>query len=269
MNANGRPTIHHIPICPFSQRVEILLALKGLADAFAFEVVDVTKPRSPALLAKTRGVTAMPALVLEDGHVILESLVIMRYVEDRFPTRPTLQREPWPRALENMLVAKEGGFVTAGYALVLNQDPGERERLTNRLLGVYADLDAFLLAHAPDREFLFDEFGWAEAVYTPMFVRFEFLAYYEGFELPDEPRFARVRRWRAACMAHRAAQQVSREAVIKLYYDYAQGVGNGGLLPGRTRSSFAFEPHWSTRPWPPSGKYGAKASDAELGLGVG
>lgn len=262
----ARPTMYHIPICPFSQRVEILLELHGVRDAFDFEVVDVTKPRSPELLALSRGVTAMPMLVTEEGHVILESLVIMRYVEDRFGERPVLQREPWPRALENMLVAKEGGFVNAGYALVLNQDPGERERLTKRLLAVYAELDAFLLAHAPQGEFLFESFGWAEAVYAPMFMRFEFLAYYEGFELPDAPGFARVRRWRDACLAHPAAQQVSREAVIKLYYDYARGAGNGSLLPGRTRSSFVFEPHWSRRPWPPRDKYGPAAGDAELGL---
>ena len=41
---------------------------------------------------------------------------------------------------------------------------------------------------------------------------------------------------------------------------------SGGLLPGRTRSSFAFEPHWRSRPWPPRNKYEHSASDAELGL---
>jgi hypothetical protein len=28
MNSAGRPTIYHIPVCPFGQRLEILLALK-------------------------------------------------------------------------------------------------------------------------------------------------------------------------------------------------------------------------------------------------
>ena len=92
------------------------------------------------------------------------------------------------------------------------------------------------------------------------------LEYYEGFQLPDEPRFARVRAWRDACVAHPAAQQTSREEVVKLYYDYARNVGNGRLPTGRTRSSFAFQPHWRTRPWPPADKYGPLASDAELGL---
>ena len=53
-------------------------------------------------------------------------------------------------------------------------------------------------------------------------------------------------------LAHPAAQQVTREEIVKLYYDYAKGAGNGGaLLRGRKKSSLAFEPHWQTRPWPP------------------
>ena len=86
-----KPIIHHIPVCPFSQRVEILLNLKGITDAVTFEVVDITRPRSPALLAKTRGTTALPVMELEDGRIIKESLVILRYIEDRYSKVPVAQ----------------------------------------------------------------------------------------------------------------------------------------------------------------------------------
>jgi glutathione S-transferase len=75
-----------------------------------------------------------------------------------------------------------------------------------------------------------------------------------------------VRRWRDACLAHPAARQVSREEVVKCYYDYARGFGNGALPEGRRVSSFAFAPHWSERPWPPRDKYRPGAGDAALGL---
>jgi glutathione S-transferase len=100
-------------------------------------------------------------------------------------------------------------------------------------------------------------------------MRFWFLDYYEGFELPDEPGFDRVRRWRDACLAHPAAQQVSREEIVKLYYDYALGYGNGAVPEGRALSSFVFEPHWRDRPWPPRDKYSEWPEDAELGLTTG
>ena len=119
---------------------------------------------------------------------------------------------------------------------------------------------------APEGTWLFDEFGWAETVFTPMFMRFWFLEYYEDFELPDTQAYARVKRWRDACLAHPAAQQVTKEEIVKLYYDYAQGAGNGALLPGRTKSSFVFEPGWRGRPWPPRSKLETPSTDRELGL---
>lgn len=260
------PVVHHIPVCPFSQRLEILLELKGLRGRVEFRVVDITKPRDPALLAKTRGITALPVMETDEGEVLRESLVILRYLEMLHPGRPVARRSALDHARENLLVAHEGPFTSAGYGFVMNQDAARRPALLANLLREYERLDDLLMRFSPQGPWLFDEFGWAEVVFTPMFMRFWFLEYYEGFELPDEPRYARVRRWRDACVAHPAAQQVGREEIVKLYHDYARGAGNGALLPGRTRSSFVFEPHWRTRPWPPRDKCGPAPGDAELGL---
>lgn len=261
-----RPVVHHIPVCPFSQRLEILLALKGRRDAVDFRVVDITRPRDPELLAKTRGSTALPVLELPDGRILKESLVILGYLEDSVGGPPVAQPDPWKRAIEQLLVRLEGDFVATGYRLVMAQDEATRASLREAMRAQYAKLDAFLVEHAPQGPFLHAAFGWAETVFTPFFWRFEFLPYYEGLDIPDGPGFARVRAWRAACQAHPAAQQVSAEEIVKLYYDYSLGVGNGALPEGRTRSSFVFEPDWRVRPWPPRGKPRPAATDAELGL---
>jgi glutathione S-transferase len=260
------PTVFHIPVCPFSQRLEILLALKGRSDAVRFETVDISKPRDPALLAKTRGSTALPVLETEDGKIIKESMVILQYLEDRLPEPAVAQRDPYARAVESMLCALCPELVGAGYALVMNQDPAQRPAKRERVVAAFRAVDDFLREHSPRGPFLFERFGWAEATYTSMFMRFWFLDYYEGFELPTDGTCDRVRTWRDACLAHPAAQQVTREQIVKLYYDYAKGAGNGALVAGRARSSFVFEPHWSRRPWPPADKYGTSATDAELGL---
>lgn len=266
LGAMPRFTVHHIPVCPFSQRLEILLTLKGLRDSVEFRVVDITRPRPPQLQAAMRNTTSLPVLVFEDGRVLKESLVILQYLEAIFAERPVAQQDPWRRALENLMVTMEGAFVTAGYTMVMNQDAGKRDTMRENMLRQYARLNDFLLEHAPQGTWLFDEFGWAETVFTPMFMRFWFLEYYEDFDLPGGEAYARVKRWRGSCLAHPAAQQVSKEEIVKLYYDYAKGAGNGALLPGRERSSFVFEPHWRERPWPPKDKYGVNATDAELGL---
>ncbi len=262
------PTLHHIPVCPFSQRLQILLALKGAPEALRFEVVDITRPRDPRLLQRTGGRTALPVLAFADERPVLyESLVLMDYLEHALPQPAVAHPDPFRRAAERLLAAMEGPFTAAGYTWVMNRDPAQRDTLRARLLQQYAALDALLCRYASGSgPWLHDHFGWAEAVYTPVFQRFWFLGWYEGFELPDEPAYARVRAWQQACVAHPAAQQVCREEIVKLYADYAWGAGNGALLPGRTRSSFVFTPHWRGRPWPPRDKTGPVPSDEALGL---
>ncbi|AAZ97003.1 glutathione S-transferase family protein [Thiobacillus denitrificans ATCC 25259] len=261
-----RPTVYHIPVCPFCQRVEILLSLKGRREDVDFRMIDITAPRPDWLLQKTRGTTALPVLETADGRVIKESLVILRYFEDIYREPQIAQTDPYRRAVENMLTTMDRDFVAAGYGWLMNQDPKQRDALRENMLKQYAQLDDFLLEHGAPGPFLFETFGWAETVFTPFFQRFWFLEYYEDFELPTASRYARVREWIDACVAHPAAQQTTREEVIKLYYDYACGAGNGALLPGRSRSSFALEPDWRARPWPPRSKYRQPAGDTELGL---
>lgn len=262
----ARPVIYHIPVCPFSQRVEIVLDLKGMRDAVDFQVVDITKPREAWLLEKTRGTTALPVLEDEQGRILKESLILMAYFDERYPQVQVARADPYERAVERLFTSREGPFGGAGYGMVMNRDRAKTAERRKALMDQYSWLDEMLRVYNPDGTFLFDRFGWAEAVYTPLMMRFWFLDHYEGFTLPEGPEFARVAKWKAACLAHPAAQQVAYDEIVKLYYDYAAGAGNGALPVGRTRSSFSFTPHWRERPMPPTDKYDRIASDAELGL---
>ncbi len=261
-----RPILYHSPICPFCQRIDILLTLKGRREDVDVHTLDLAVPRPDWLLQKTRGTPALPVLETADGHIVKENLVILQYLEDIYPERPVAQRDPWRRAVENMLTRMDGDFFSQGYGWLMNQDAARRETLREGMLKQYAQLDEFLREHAPRGPFLFEEFGWAETVFAPFFQRFGFLEYYEDFRLPDEARYERVRQWVDACVAHPAAQQASHEQIVKHYYDFAKGFGNGALPPGRSKSSLALEPDWRTRPMPPRDKYGHSATDIELGL---
>src|SRR5213075_2931215 len=135
--------------------------------------------------------TALPILELPDGRILKESLVLLQYFEDIFPERPVAQRDPYRRAVENMMTRMEGDFVTQGYTFVMNQDRARRDAFRDGMLKQYARLDAFLCEHSPDGPYLFEDFGWAETVFTPFFMRFWFLEYYEAFDLPSGDAYAR------------------------------------------------------------------------------
>jgi glutathione S-transferase len=183
-------------------------------------VVDITRPRDPRLLALSGGSTALPIMELGDGRVLKESLVLLRYLEERFPVPPVARADPYERAVERMLIAREGPFTAAGYGMVMNRDRERAADLRERMLAEFAAIDGFLRQHNPDGVWLFDRFGLAEVVFTPLLMRFWFLDYYEGFALPATGEYDRVARWRDACLAHPAAQQVSlradRQALLRL-----------------------------------------------------
>jgi glutathione S-transferase len=263
--APGILRMYHIPGCPFSERVEILLGLKGLAHKLAHHDIDISKPRPDWLLKKTRGTTALPALELENGETLKESMVIVRYFDERFPEPRIARADPYEHALEQMLVATDGAFTGAGYRMILNRDPEAREGLKAEVDAQYARLDAFLRDYAPDTTYLFDSFGWAEVAFAPMFKRLWFLEYYEAYEVPQH--LTRVLAWREACVSHPVVAAIhSHEELMTLYYDYAQGGGNGRIPEGRKVSSFTLDPAWNARPLPPRDKWGRPATDAELGL---
>lgn len=262
----SKPIVYHISVCPFSQRLEILLELKGMRDAVEFRVVDITLPRDPDLLAKTKGTTALPVMELEDGRILKESMVLLRYLDERFPEPMIARSDVYERAVERLFISREGAFGNHGYSFVMNRDRAQTEGLRRKLLADYRWLNDMLMQHSPGGVFLFDRFGLAECVYTSLMMRYWFLDYYEGFALPETEDYARVARWREACLAHPAAQQVCYDEIVKLYYDYAVGSGNGALPEGRSRSSFVFTPDWQDRPMPPKDKYDRIASDRELGL---
>ncbi|HZV17941.1 MAG TPA: glutathione S-transferase family protein [Sphingobium sp.] len=256
-------TIYHVPGCPFSERVEIMLELKQLAMKDV--PIDISKPRPDWLLAKSGGTTALPLLDLENGETIKESMVILRYLEDRYPDPAVAHPDPFHHAVEGMLAELSGAFSGAGYRMILNRDSAKRDEMRTAVDAEFGKVDAFLKRYATGKDFLFGErFGWAEVAFTPMFKRLWFLEYYEDYTVPSQ--FDRVLRWREACVNHTAAQYRSKEELLKLYYDYSQGCGNGRIPEGRTLSSFTLDADWRTRPMPPRDKWGCAASDRDLGL---
>jgi len=79
-------------------RVRIALNLKGLKPD---EVIDVNlmqgKQREEAF-AKVNPMKALPALILDDGTVLFESLAILEYLDETHANPPLLPKEPKARA---------------------------------------------------------------------------------------------------------------------------------------------------------------------------
>jgi len=244
--------LYSMAVCPFAQRARIMLALKGVE--FSLTEIDITRPR-PAWFLEINPLGQVP-VIRHEGKLLNESSVICEYLEDAFPEPKVASRDPYRKALGRILADHcNQKFVPAMYRLLLNQDRAQDAKLTEEALSSWRWVNDFLDKHNPGGTYLHDGDGFAlaEVNFAPFFMRYCLNEYYRGFRLPDEPAYARVRRFRDALLENEAVRQtgMSDEDFIKLYYDYARGYGNGAVPPGSTHSSFDMSIPLSQRPMPP------------------
>ena len=79
-------------------RVRIALNLKGLKPDEVIDVNLMQGKQREAAFAKVNPMKALPALILDDGTVLFESLAILEYLDETHPNPPLLPKDPNARA---------------------------------------------------------------------------------------------------------------------------------------------------------------------------
>ncbi len=153
--------LHHASGSPNSRRVRMLIAEKGLDIALVAVDLSTREQLSDAYRAiNPRAV--VPALELDDGSVIAEAPVIMRYLDDAYSDVPLFGTTPeekavtamWERRAElegfaavmqgvrNAAAGLKGRAISGPHGY--EQIPDLVERSRQRVANFYSDLDARL-----------------------------------------------------------------------------------------------------------------------------
>ena len=143
--------------CPYCARVRIVLAEKGIG----YETHEVDLSDRPAWLYAKNPSGRVPVLEEGDGLVLPESLVIMEYLEERFPEPALWPPDPAERALGRLWLDRFDARLGHEYYALRRGDPS---RVEERL----SDLDDALEA----RPYLSGrEYGLADIGYLPWILR--------------------------------------------------------------------------------------------------
>lgn len=134
-----------------STRLRVALNLKGLAYGYVAHHLRKKEQRSATYLAlNPQGL--VPALVLEDGTVLTQSLAVIEYLDETVPEPPLLPRDPAGRARVRALA----------YAIACEIHPLNNLRVLNHLKSAFGASDDMTAAWF--RHWVAETFGALETM---------------------------------------------------------------------------------------------------------
>ncbi len=162
-------------LCPFSHMVRIVLAEKGIN----FETLSVDPNNTPEDLKDLNPYNEVPTLVDRD-LVLYEHLVIMEYLDERFPHPPLMPVDPVARACNRLMVRR---IERDWYSLYEKLNNNEKDSAKRR-----QELRDSLVTISPIFEqkpyFMSDEFSLIDCVMAPLIWRLPQV----GVELPPSAK---------------------------------------------------------------------------------
>ena len=152
-------TLYDAERCPYAARARIALAEKQVE----YEAVAIDLDDRPAWLYEKNPAGRVPVLEEDGGLILPESLVIIEYLDERYPDPPLLPADPAERALARLRMERFDDFGSPYYA-VRRGDESARDRLDDALarLGALLGAQPYLSGW---------QFGLADIAYVPWILR--------------------------------------------------------------------------------------------------
>ncbi|XP_017779208.1 PREDICTED: pyrimidodiazepine synthase-like isoform X2 [Nicrophorus vespilloides] len=112
----GKLRLYSNRFCPYAQRVHLVLDAKKLQ----YETVYINLVSKPEWYTKISPMGKVPALELENGDVIYESLIIANYLDEKYHQNALHPKDPLQKAKDSLLIDRFNKIVTSMNKVLLS-----------------------------------------------------------------------------------------------------------------------------------------------------
>jgi glutathione S-transferase len=200
--------LYDTPLAPNPRRVRWFMAEKGIDD---IEVVSLNlikgEHKTPDYLAKA-GLANVPALELDDGTTITESVAICRYLESRYPEPNLFGRTPQETAVIEMWMRRAEMMVATPMMLGVRHTHPALAALEqqNAAVGDYNKMSGLRALKMLDRRLAESEWLAGERLTIADIIGFVGLDFGRLIKVQAPPELANVGRWTEAMRTRPAAR---------------------------------------------------------------
>ncbi|XP_050351610.1 pyrimidodiazepine synthase-like [Nymphalis io] len=162
---NGKLRIYNMRYCPYAQRT--ILALN--AKQIDYEVVNINLVEKPEWLIRKSALGKVPSIEIKEDVCIYESLITVEYLDEVYPQRPLLPKDPVKKAFDKITVETTGAIQTIFFKAVTAPDT-----ITDETVKAYHRALKFIEDQLKSRDTTFlggAEPGYADYMIWPWFER--------------------------------------------------------------------------------------------------
>lgn len=162
-NKRSTMTLYSAALCPYSHKVRIALAEKGVTA----DIVPVTLDKKPEELLSINPYGTVPTLVDRD-LILYESNIILEYLDERFPHPPLMPVYPVGRAKLRLMMYRIEKDWYSLFRTIMTGEPAQADQARKQL-------SESLISVAPLFEgqhyFLSDDFTLVDCCLAPLLWR--------------------------------------------------------------------------------------------------
>ncbi|KAJ8713565.1 hypothetical protein PYW07_013935 [Mythimna separata] len=128
----GKLRVYNMRYCPFAQRTVLALIAKNVD----YEVVNVDLKDKPEWLTSVSAFGKVPALQISEDVSIFESLVTVEYLDEVYPQRPLLPKDPLLKAKDKIVVEGFNGVHALYFKLVTAPENVTEDNIAAYIRGI-------------------------------------------------------------------------------------------------------------------------------------